>query len=578
VLQQGNSARASVARGGSQRAATWMWLIAAALWFLPLNSPHLFDPDEGRYGEIPREMVASGDWVTPRLDAVKYFEKPPLQYWATATTFELFGEHAWTVRLWPALCGFLGLVLTLVSGRRLYGMRAAAFAVIVQASSLLYIAMARIATLDMSLCFTLQLAMAALALLAQRSEPVKANAAAPSSATDAPKAATGGAPLLPMLLGVGVALAVMTKGLVGILIPGAAAVLFMLMYRDARLLLSSRPWWTLAALLLLAAPWFILASVRNPGFARFFFIFEHFQRYLSRTGIERYQPDWFFVPVLLAGLLPWTSALPRALVEALRAARRGERATGLLLIWAAFIFVFFSLSQSKLVPYILPLVPALALLIGRELARWEAPRLRVHLVGIAVGATAVMTAVLVAWRLPAASRLVAQASSISVTALVAAFAALALSAVLGARWCRQGRMLTAVTSVAVGVVCLTQLMLFGADQLPRMQALVTAVQRLRPWVDRSSDFYCVGFYPQPVTFYLRRPCTVVGYEGELEFGLDQQPSHEVAQLPQFAQLWRQQQTASAIITPADYQRLEALGAPMHVIYTAPSLMVVVKSK
>ena len=93
-----------------------LWLRLALLWFVPLNSPHLFDPDEGRYAEIPREMVASGDWVTPRLDGIKYFEKPALQYWATAVAFEVFGQHAWTVRLWPALSGFLGLLLTFALG------------------------------------------------------------------------------------------------------------------------------------------------------------------------------------------------------------------------------------------------------------------------------------------------------------------------------------------------------------------------------------------------------------------------------------------------------------------------------
>src|ERR1700683_2754904 len=96
----------------NERGALLVLAIAALLWFLPLNSPVLFHPDEGRYGEIPREMVASGDWVTPRLDAIKYFEKPPLQYWTTAAAFELFGQHEWTVRLWPALCGFMGLLLS----------------------------------------------------------------------------------------------------------------------------------------------------------------------------------------------------------------------------------------------------------------------------------------------------------------------------------------------------------------------------------------------------------------------------------------------------------------------------------
>ncbi|MGH8230369.1 MAG: ArnT family glycosyltransferase, partial [Steroidobacteraceae bacterium] len=136
-----------------------LWLSLALLWFAPLNSPHLFDPDEGRYGEIPREMVATGDWVTPRLDGIKYFEKPALGYWATAVAIKLFGQHAWTVRLWPALAGFLGLLLTGWLARRLYGPRAALLALLVQAGAMLYIALSRIATLDMGLSFALQLAM-----------------------------------------------------------------------------------------------------------------------------------------------------------------------------------------------------------------------------------------------------------------------------------------------------------------------------------------------------------------------------------------------------------------------------------
>src|ERR1700687_1686929 len=169
-----SSTPGSVPRAHSRRTAALFWLGLALLWFLPLNSPHLFDPGEGRYAEIPREMVASGDWVTPRLDAIKYFEKPPLGYWATAVAFEVFGQHAWTVRLWPALSGMLGLMLTWALGRRLYDRRAALLAVLVQASALLYVAMARIATLDMSLSFGLQIAMTALALLVQRPDEPQA--------------------------------------------------------------------------------------------------------------------------------------------------------------------------------------------------------------------------------------------------------------------------------------------------------------------------------------------------------------------------------------------------------------------
>src|SRR3984957_19914920 len=190
-----------LAREYSRSVLAVFWLGLALMGSLPLDSPHLFDPDEGRYAEIPREMVSSGDWVTPRLDAIKYFEKPPLGYWVTAAAFEVFGQHAWTVRLWPALSGMLGLLLTFALGRRLYDQRAALLAVVVQASALLYVAMARIATLDMGLSFGLPIAMTALVLLVR----------------PAPRQQSGSW-RLPLLLGVGVALAVMSKGLVGILI------------------------------------------------------------------------------------------------------------------------------------------------------------------------------------------------------------------------------------------------------------------------------------------------------------------------------------------------------------------------
>src|SRR5580765_3675997 len=148
-----------------------LWMVAligaTVLWFLPLGSYHLFNPDEGRYAEIPREMTASGDWVTPRLNALRYFEKPPLQYWATATAFELFGQHERNARLWSALSGFLALALTAWIGTRLYGAAAGMLAAIVQGGSLLYIALARISTLDMGLTATLQLALTGLLLLVQ---------------------------------------------------------------------------------------------------------------------------------------------------------------------------------------------------------------------------------------------------------------------------------------------------------------------------------------------------------------------------------------------------------------------------
>jgi 4-amino-4-deoxy-L-arabinose transferase-like glycosyltransferase len=453
----------------------------------------------------------------------------------------------------------LGLMLTFGLGRRLYDQRAALLAVVVQASALLYVALARIATLDMGLSFGLQIAMSALALLVQAPRPGEPQARG-----------------LPLLLGMGVALAVLSKGLVGILIPAAVAALFMLIHRDWRLPLRAQPWWTVAALLLLAAPWFLLVSARNPEFAHFFFIFQHFQRYLSSAQFDRYQPVWFFLPVLALGFLPWTTLLPQALGSAWRAARAGERATSLLLIWAAFVLVFFSLSQSKLTPYIVPMLPALSLLTGRAIAALPPRRFAAHLTAVAAFAAILAAVVLLSRAVPVLAPLVARASSASVLGFAIAFVLLALGAGIGAALGRRGTLVGAALAAGVGGLLLAHSALIAADYLPRMRALVDLTQQLRPSVGASTRLYCVNGYPQPLPFYLQRSCTLVGYRGELDFGLKQEPWLAIPDLPHFASDWQQQSDALAIMRPEDYQQLEALGAPMRVIYTAPSFVAVIR--
>lgn len=552
------------------------WVLLALLWFAPLGAPALFDPDEGRYGEIAREMLVSGDWVTPRLDGIKYFEKPPLQYWATAVAEELVGADTWAVRLWPALCGFAGLLLARAVGRRLYGGRAGWFSLIVQGGALYYVGMARVATLDMALSFTLQIALSALVLLVHR--PAAAPPTGPPPTGPPPR--TPGPRALALWLAVGICLALLTKGLVGILIPGMVGVLFMLFYRDASLLRRARPEWTLAALLLIAAPWFVLVSLRNPGFARFFFIFEHFQRYLTTRGFDRYQPAWFFLPVLIVGALPWLSLLPRALAQALRAAP-AEPATGLLLIWSLFIFVFFSASHSKLVPYVLPVMPALSLLLGRSLAQLPARRLAAHLSGVVALAAVLMAAVgLVLWLAQSGVRAPAlwlrAASAGSLTLFVAALSALGLGALFGVVCSRRGHALAGAASAGFGCLIFAQVAALATAELPAMQSKIQLVEQLAPRIGAYRHFYCVGVYVQTVPYYLRRTCTLVGYRGELDFGLSLQPALGIDRFEPFVAAWRRDSSALALLRPADYPRLRALGAPMRVIYTSPSFMAVVR--
>lgn len=569
-----SSARGAWPHAHSPRVFALAWLVLALLWFLPLDTPYLLNPDEGRYAEIPREMVASGDWVTPRLDGLKYFEKPPLQYWASAVAYELAGERAWTARLWTALCGFFGLALTFGVGRRLWGERAAYFSVIVQASSLLYIGLARVATLDMGVCFTLQLAMSALVLMVH-GPPERSAQSAAGGQSGGTTAGAAGQLGLPLLLGLGVALAMLSKGLIGILIPGAVGLFYMLTYREARLFLVARPWWTLAALCVLAAPWFVLVSLRNPQFAQFFFIFEHFQRYLSRAQFDRYQPPWFFAPVLIVGLVPWVTLLPRALLDGVRTARR-ERASGMLLIWAAFVFVFFSASQSKLVTYILPMMPALSLLMGRTLGALAARRLAAHLTVMAAIAAVLAAAALALALWPRTAALLAGASPASIALFIGALVLLAAGVGVGAVACRRGRPLLGAACAALGALLLTEAALLGDAALPGVQAQRELSRQLFPVIGRYRHFYCVNLYVQSVPFYLRRTCTLVGYRGELDFGLQREPWRGIGTLGQFVAVWKLEPSGLAIMRLADYRSLESLGTPMRLIYTAASFVAVVR--
>jgi 4-amino-4-deoxy-L-arabinose transferase-like glycosyltransferase len=536
-------------------------LLLLLLWFLPLGAWRLFGPDEGRYAEIPREMVATGDWVTPRLNAIKYFEKPPLQYWATAAAFEAFGVHDWTARLWPALSGALGVLLAIWLGARVYGRSAGLLAGLILAGSGYYYLLAHMATLDMGLSFALQLALSGLVLLV----------------TGDARAAGAGARdtrLAPWLLAAGVALAFLAKGLIGVLIPAAVAGLYLLLRRDWGLILRSRPWWSLLALLVLAGPWVYAVSVRNPEFPHFFFVHEHFQRFLSRVH-DRYEPAWYFIPVLLIGFVPWTTLLPRVAAGAWRDARGGGGAAWMLALWAVFVFAFFSLSQSKLIPYVVPLFPALALLAGRAVERMETRRLALHLAAPALALLVLLVGLAAYAGSAAGARRVAELGP----ATTGLFVSLALGAVgcAAAAWlARRGDRLAGVFVAAIATALTVTGLLCSSSAVERQRDQMAVIASLGTALKPASEFYCVADYIQPVVFYLQRTCTIVQYQGELEFGLMQEPWRSVPDLAAFARRWGAATDPVALVRPDAHAELERMGVPMRVIYTSRSYVAVVR--
>ncbi|GAM09763.1 undecaprenyl phosphate-alpha-4-amino-4-deoxy-L-arabinose arabinosyl transferase 1 [Geobacter sp. OR-1] len=330
--------------GSARRDLTVIALIFGTAFFQFLGKFPLMEPDEGRYSEIPREMLERGDFVTPMLNYVKYFEKPPLHYWLNAISMRIFGENEFATRLPGALCGLLTVLFIYHLARKLFGRREGLMAALVLGSATGFLVQGRINLTDMTLTFCMTVTIGCFLLASHPAEARKG--------------------LYYHLFYLFSALAFLAKGLIGIVLPGGVIFLYLLFCKRWSLLREMRLFTGMILLLAVAAPWPLLASLRNPEFFNFFFIHEHFTRFLTKVH-GRYQPFWFFVPILLLTMLPWSFFVPQALVRAWRERKSpgGDRIL-YLIIWAAFIFLFFSKSNSKLIPYILPVFPPLAVLVG----------------------------------------------------------------------------------------------------------------------------------------------------------------------------------------------------------------------
>ena len=529
----------------------------ALLWFCNLGYRHLIKPDEGRYSEIPREMVASGDWLTPRLNGYKYFEKPPLQYWATAASFTAFGMNEWTARLWTGLTGFLGVLLVFWAGNRLFAPPAGLLGAAVAGSSFLYAVVGHLLTLDMALTFFMSASVFAFAVAQQ--EPAEA------------------ARRRWMLLAwAGAALAVLTKGLVGVVLPVGAVAAYVLLHRDWRLL--SRLELVRGGLLFLAitAPWFVMVSLANPEFPHFFFIHEHFERFLTKEH-GRYQPAWFFLPILLVGTVPWIVSLFPALRSAwARTAAAGFRTHRFLLLWCAVVFVFFSASSSKLIPYILPLFPALSLLIGEHFRSAG----RGVLLGQAI--TAALLGIALAAAAPQAPTYASEAVPPAllegyVPWIMASGLALAAGGILSAVFLARGKRVPAVLSLACGGLVLAQAALSGHESLAPSLSAYHIVNKIRDQVKPDTPFYVVDTFDHTLLFYLQRRVTMVSVMDELADSIKREPRDFLPDAAAFARAWEAEGDAFAMFNIDDLPAfLQAHPVPMRVIAADPRRVIVRK--
>ncbi len=526
-----------------------LWLLAAAflaIWLGTLGYRHLIPTDEGRYAEIAREMFASGDWVTIRYNALKYFEKPPLQMWGTALAYTLFGIGDWQARLFTALSGIVGIVFTMLAAARWWGKRTAVVSGLVLVSAPMWNVGAHFNSLDMGVAGCMTMALGAL-LLAQH-----------PSATRAQQRWWMWACWASM------ALAVLSKGLIGVVLPGFVLVVYTLVARDWALWKRLHLLTGLIVFFAVSAPWFVLISARNPEFAWFFFVHEHFQRFTS-TVHNRNAPLWYFVPLLLAGFLPWLAQLPgaaRLTFERAETATNGFRPTLLLGLWAVLIFAFFSISDSKLPGYIFPIIPALAMLAALVLERTSERAWRRQLVAFLALAVIAL----------AASGYVATMSSDmypnAVFSRFAVFLAVAFGAGAVLTWlalCMASRRFESLVAFACAWFLTFTTAMLGHEAFGRSMSGIDLVPAVKPWLKPGVPFYAVERLDHTMPFYLGTPTTMVQEPDELAFGVQQEPSKWIPTTDAFVARWKDGGQAVAMMGPGTYDRLAAQGVPMVVI-------------
>jgi 4-amino-4-deoxy-L-arabinose transferase-like glycosyltransferase len=339
------------------------WLLAALALAATLAWRPLSMPDESRYLGIAAAMWHSGDWAVPRLDGLPFFHKPPLFYWLAALAYGLGGETIWIGRL-ASWCGAVAAAAALLwllapQAAEADEDRPARWALAALVAQPLWWLGAQFANMDMLVAGCISVAICALAVAARDDT------------------ARGARWIALLALGAGF----LAKGLIGVVLPGAVIVVWLLVVRRADRLLRLLAWpgWLLLPGLVL--PWLLAVEQRHPGFLHYFIVVQHFQRYTAH-GFNNVMPFWFYPAALLLLMLPWSPLLAAAGVARWRAWRAERRAApavaaapGLDALgwsWLGVITLFFSLPASKLVGYILPVVPAAALLIGLWLARQRA--------------------------------------------------------------------------------------------------------------------------------------------------------------------------------------------------------------
>ena len=333
-----------------KRVSIALFVLFVFVYILPLGFRPLTIPDETRYGEIPREMLTSGDWVVPRLNGLKYFEKPPFGYWANAVSILTFGENAFALRIPSALSVIISALMIFLMVRRFSPEGSASvLAPAIFLTCPLVLAIGHINLLDSLLSMLLTGALVCF-FIAHMAENMRRKA------------------LFLALMGVFCGLAFLTKGFLAFAVPMLAVVPFLLWEGRFKDLLRI-PWVPMMTALVIVLPWSLMIHFREGDFWNYFFWTEHVARFLDPVRGQHPKPLWYFLPILVGGALPWVAQSAAAIPTVLKFEMKNPLIR-FAICWFLFPFLFFSICSGKLIPYILPCFPPLAIVFAIGLAAY----------------------------------------------------------------------------------------------------------------------------------------------------------------------------------------------------------------
>ena len=513
-------------------------LLSYVFFFHGLGSYSLKEPDEGRYAEIPREMVETGDYIVPHLDYVRYFEKPPLLYWTTALSFKIFGFSEYTTRLPDALAALVTALFLYAAVARWFTPEIGLLSAVMLVTSFGFFTMARTLTIDMLLSCMLFLSLIFFYDFYREKR----------------RAAMYGFYAC-------LALATLAKGPVAPLLVGVTLLLYLIMERKIlflRMLLSIRG---LLLYIAITAPWFVAIALREKEFLWFFFMDQNFLRFLTQKH-HRSGPIYYFLPVLFGGLFPWSIFIPRAVAASWR-----KKELRLFLIWFFVVFLFFSLSGSKLPPYILPAFPALALLLGWLFGDEGANRVSgsgeifiyqilfglFGLAGFAVAAGAVDSFLRMQ---PEMLELVKGLKGFSIAVVCLSVVPIVLLCLRKMRAPRPLFLILSCFSLAVIVLMMMHTGLI--DKVNTTKELAAVINREKS----GGTLEVVNFasFDETLPFYTRQKIYIAGYKGELEMGSAYEDTKDTfLSIEEFVNLFRSDRKVLCVLKATRLSRLRDLG-------------------